>query len=89
MPVTIGVDPHKSSHTDEPGAVHSYPSWVADTLSGLSEATPMPIEPPTPSAAQLADWWALVERIRQGDRSQVWPGTRSRLLGPQPPIRSL
>jgi hypothetical protein len=31
----------------------------------------MPIEPPPPSAKQLADWQALVERIRQGDRSQV------------------
>jgi hypothetical protein len=32
---------------------------------------PMPSEPPTPSAEQLADWQALVERVRQGDRSQV------------------
>jgi hypothetical protein len=31
----------------------------------------MPIEPPTPSAEQLADWRALIERLRQGDRSQV------------------
>ena len=31
----------------------------------------MPVEPPTPSAEQLADWQALIERIRQGDRSQV------------------
>ncbi len=31
----------------------------------------MPSEPPTPSAEQLADWQALVERVRQGDRSQV------------------
>jgi hypothetical protein len=37
----------------------------------MSEATPMPIEPPTPSAEQLAPWRGLVERIRQGDRSQV------------------
>jgi hypothetical protein len=37
----------------------------------MSEATPMPVEPPTRSAEQLADWRALVERIRQGDRSQV------------------
>jgi hypothetical protein len=37
----------------------------------MSEATPMPIEPPTPSAEQLAEWQALLERIRQGDRSQV------------------
>jgi hypothetical protein len=38
---------------------------------GMSEATPTPIEPPTPSAEQLAEWQALIERIRQGDRSQV------------------
>jgi len=31
----------------------------------------MATEPPTPSAEQLADWQALVERVRQGDRSQV------------------
>jgi hypothetical protein len=37
----------------------------------MSEATPMPSEPPTPSAEQLADGQALVERVRQGDRSQV------------------
>ena len=33
----------------------------------MSEATP----PPTPSAEQLAEWRALVERIGQGDRSRV------------------
>jgi hypothetical protein len=37
----------------------------------MSEATPMPIEPPTPPADQLAQWRALIERIRQGDRSEV------------------
>ena len=31
----------------------------------------MPSEPPTPSAEQLSEWQALVERIRQGDRSQL------------------
>ena len=31
----------------------------------------MAIEPPTPSAEQLAEWQALVERVRQGDHSQV------------------
>jgi hypothetical protein len=31
----------------------------------------MPSDPPTPSAEQLADWRALVEGVRQGDRSQV------------------
>ena len=37
----------------------------------MSEATPGPIEPSTPSAEQLAQWRALVDRIRQGDRSEV------------------
>jgi hypothetical protein len=37
----------------------------------MSEAMLMPVEPPTPSAEQLAEWQALVERIRQRDRSQV------------------
>jgi hypothetical protein len=37
----------------------------------MSEAIPMPVEPPTPPVEQLAEWQALVERIRQGDRSQV------------------
>ena len=31
----------------------------------------MSVEPPPPSAEQLADWQALIERIRQGDRSEV------------------
>jgi hypothetical protein len=31
----------------------------------------MPIEPPTPSAEQLAEGRALVERIRQGDHAEV------------------
>ena len=31
----------------------------------------MSIEPPTPSAEQLAQWRALIERIRQGDHSEV------------------
>ena len=33
----------------------------------MSEATPIP----TPSSEQLAEWRALVEGIRQGDRSEV------------------
>lgn len=37
----------------------------------MSEATATAIVPPTPSAEQLAEWQALVERVRQGDRSQV------------------
>jgi hypothetical protein len=37
----------------------------------MSEATPMPSEPPTPSTEQLAEWQGLIERIRQGDRAEV------------------
>jgi hypothetical protein len=37
----------------------------------MSEATPVPVEPPTPSAEQLAEWRALIERIRQGERFEV------------------
>ena len=37
----------------------------------MSEATPRPIEPSTPSTEQLTQWRALVDRIRQGDRSEV------------------
>jgi hypothetical protein len=37
----------------------------------MSEATPRPMEPSTPSAEQLAQWRALVDRIRQGDTSEV------------------
>jgi hypothetical protein len=44
--------------------------WMVDRLFRMSEAIPMPVEPPpTPSAEQLAAWQALVERVRQGDRS--------------------
>jgi hypothetical protein len=37
----------------------------------MSEATAMAAEPPPPSAQQLTQWRALIERIHQGDRSQV------------------
>jgi hypothetical protein len=37
----------------------------------MREAMPIPSEPPTSSAEQLAAWQALVERIRQGDCSQL------------------
>jgi hypothetical protein len=47
----------------------------------VSQATPPPIEPPTPSAEQLEQWRALVERIRQGDRSAVdsWDAVAAQL----------
>jgi hypothetical protein len=37
----------------------------------MTEPAPRPTEPPVPSAEQLEEWRALVERIRQGDRSEV------------------
>jgi hypothetical protein len=48
----------------------------------MSEATSMPSEPPTPPAEQLAEWQALVERIRQGDRSQVVAWDEGPATGP-------
>ena len=56
----------------------------------MSEATPMPVEPPGPSTERLAEWQALIERIRQGDRAEVvaWEGGSQR-LGLPPPTRSL
>jgi hypothetical protein len=48
----------------------------------MSEATPMPIEPPTPSAEERAQWQALVERIRQGDRSEVVAWDQGAAAGP-------
>ena len=50
----------------------------------MSEATPVPSEPPTPSAEQLAAWQALVERIRQGDRFQL-AAWKEAQLGLKPP----
>jgi hypothetical protein len=45
----------------------------------MSEATSMPSEPPAPSAEQLTERRALVEGVRQGDRSQVvaWEEVRA------------
>jgi hypothetical protein len=48
----------------------------------MSEAIPMPVEPPTPSAEQRAEWRALVERLRQGDRSQVVAWDEGPATGP-------
>ena len=31
--------------------------WLAQIAGGVSEATPMPAEPPTPSAQQRAPWF--------------------------------
>jgi hypothetical protein len=48
----------------------------------MSEATPMPVEPPGPSTERLAAWQALIERIRQGDRSQVLAWDEGPAAGP-------
>jgi hypothetical protein len=48
----------------------------------MSEATPMPVEPPTPSTEQLAAWQALIERIRQGDRAEVLAWDAGAAAGP-------
>jgi len=42
----------------------------------------MPVEPPTPLTEQLAVWQALVEGIRQGDRSQVLAWDEAAAGGP-------
>jgi hypothetical protein len=38
---------------------------------GMSQPPPAPPEPPVPTPEQLAEWRALVERVRLGDRSEV------------------
>jgi hypothetical protein len=48
----------------------------------MSEATPMPVEPPGPSTEQLAAWQALIERIRQGDRAEVLAWDEGAAAGP-------
>ena len=42
----------------------------------------MPVEPPGPSTERLAAWQALIERIRQGDRSQVLAWDEGAAAGP-------
>jgi hypothetical protein len=48
----------------------------------MSEATPMPVEPPGPSTERLAEWQALIERIRQGDRAEVLAWDAAAAAGP-------
>jgi hypothetical protein len=48
----------------------------------MNEATPRPIEPSTPSAEQLAEWQALLGRIRHGDRSEVVAWDEAAAAGP-------
>jgi hypothetical protein len=45
------------------------------------EAMPVSIESPPPSAEQLADWQVLIERIRQGDRSQLLAWDEAKAVG--------
>jgi hypothetical protein len=42
----------------------------------------MPVEPPGPSIQRLAAWQGLIERIRQGDRSQVLAWDEGAAAGP-------
>jgi hypothetical protein len=42
---------------------------------------PVSIEPPPPSAEQLADWQALIERIRQGDRFHLLAWDQAEAVG--------
>jgi hypothetical protein len=48
----------------------------------MSEATPMPVEPPGPPTERLAAWQALIERIRQGDRAEVLAWDAGAAAGP-------
>ena len=50
---------------------------------------PVSIEPPPPSAEQLADWQALIERIRQGDRSQLLAWDEAKAVGTTAPYQVL
>ena len=50
---------------------------------------PVSIEPPPPSAEQLADWQALIERIRQGDRSQLLAWDEAKVVGTTAPYQVL
>jgi hypothetical protein len=55
----------------------------------MSEATPMPVEPPGPSTERLAAWQALIERIRQGDRAEVLAWDEAAAAGPGATYRVL
>jgi len=50
---------------------------------------PVSIEPPPPSAEQLADWQGLIERIRQGDRSQLLAWDEAEAVGTAAPYQVL
>jgi hypothetical protein len=41
--------------------------------AAISEVAPIPVEPPEPTPEQLAELRALVERVRDGDRSEIIP----------------
>ena len=54
---------------------------MAERLGCTSEAMPVSIEPPPPSAEQFADWQDLIERIRQSDRSQLLAWDEAEAVG--------
>ena len=50
---------------------------------------PVSIEPPPPSAEQLAGWQTLIEPIRQGDRSQLLAWDEAEAVGAAAPYQVL
>jgi hypothetical protein len=50
---------------------------------------PVSIEPPPPSAEQLADWQAVIERIRQGGRSRLLAWDEAEAVGTAAPYQVL
>ena len=66
-------DEHRAHHdrADNDDRCRAHHHHRCGGVVALSEATPGPIEPSTPSTEQLGQWRALVDRIRQGDRSEV------------------
>ena len=54
-----------------PGSRRSTSASARAYAARMTEPAPSPTEPPVPSAEQLEEWRALVERVRQGDRSEV------------------
>jgi hypothetical protein len=68
---------HSVHNCAELGGASSMVRWAGCTC----EAMPVSIESPPPSAEQLADWQALIERIRQGDRSQLLAWDEAKAVG--------
>jgi hypothetical protein len=68
---SIRVRSGGSRHGDLPCAQKLEGSSPNGYAAAMSEAAPLPVEPPEPTPEQLAEWRALVERVRDGDRSEV------------------